>query len=315
MAFDKLLSDVEFISKLPNVPGSTGMTPEELKRQFDRAAVIIKDYINDVLYPEIGKSADVDEAIQNSLDSTLTSENSPAQAKAVGDIIRGLFMAAVHDGDYVLRFGDSFSCEKTGIRTLRIGSGRAVMLGNLVQMAAGEVELTAAASGVKRNNLVVLRWKRKNGEVSVSFAAIAGTETSGTPEDPALTKEDINTSGTTTRELPLYRAVFNGTTLESVTPMFYHEKVESVLQYQSVSVPVSAWNHSTDSKYGEYGCWADIPLDGVAASMVADVYFNWVDSASGILSPVAETHDGGVWIYANQIPAGNITIPTIRVMK
>ncbi len=87
------------------------------------------------------------------------------------------------------------------------------------------------------------------------------------------------------------------------------------LVFTNKSAAVSAWKHSSDSQYGEYAYWADILLDGVTASMVADVYFNWVDSVSGIFSPVAQTHNGGVWIYANQIPAGDITIPTIRVTK
>lgn len=166
----------------------------------------------------------VNGAIRDSLDHTLTSENSPAQAKAVGDAVRGLFMEAIHGGDYVLESGESFACTQSGIRALRIGSGKAVMLGNLVPMAAGNVELPPAASGLNRNDLVVLRWERSGGVVSTSFAVVAGTETAGTPTDPELAQGDINAAGTVTREFPLYQAVFQGTTLQSVTALFFRKR-------------------------------------------------------------------------------------------
>ena len=315
MAFEKFLADVEIISKMPNVPGSTGLTPEEVKRKFDRAAVLIKDYINNVLYPEIGKSVDVDGAIEDSLDGTLTSETSPAQAKAVGDAVRGLFTEAVHGGDYVLKSGENFACTQSGLRAFRIGNGKAVMLGNLVSMAAGEVELPPAASGLNRNDLVVLRWERNDGVVSTSFAVVAGAETSGTPTDPEPAQGDINVGGTVTRELPLYRAVFNGATLESVSPMFYPEKVDIVLQYQNTSVPVSAWINATDQSEAGFPARAAVALTGVTADMVPDVYLSAGDASEGNFSPVAESYNGGVYLYCETPPAGTLTIPVIRMTR
>lgn len=315
MAFEKFLADVEILSKLPNVPGSIGITPEELKHKCDRAAVLIKDYINNVLYPEIGKSVDVDGAIRDSLDPTLTSEDSPAQAKAVGTAVRGLFTEAVHGGDYVLKSGENFACTQSGLRTFRIGSGKAVMLGNLVTMAAGEVELPPAASGLNRNDLVVLRWERNDGVVSTSFAVVAGTDTSGEPADPALSNGDINADGTATRELPLYRAVFQGTTLQSVTALFYPETPQSFLQFRNVTVPISAFQEYEQYASVGVALRAAVPLHGVTAEMYPDITFGVSDALSGTLMGVSESYDGGVYVFASGMPEADVVIPLITVRR
>lgn len=316
MAFPKLTEDVEVISKLQNVPGRTGMTPEELKHAFDRSAVIIKDYINDVLYPEIGKQADVGEAIEAALDDTLTSETSPAQAKAVGDAVRGLFMEAVHGGDYVLKSGESFACTKTGIRTLHIGSGKAVMLGNLVQMAAGEVELSTAANGMNRNDLVVLRWKRsEDGTISRSFATVTGVETSGVPQDPVLSEGDMNAGEAATRELPLYRVVLHGAAIQSVTAVFCPETPVAMLQFRNVAVPSSAFQEYTE--YADSGIThrASVPLPGVTGEMYPDITFTVGDALGGTMVCVAESYDGGVYVFASGMPEADVRIALITVRK
>lgn len=313
MAFEKLLADVEFISKLPNVP--TGMTPEAVKREFDRAAVLIKDYINNVLYPEIGKSVDVDGAIRDSLDHTLTSENHPAQAKAVGDAVRDLFTTAVYGGDYVLESGESFACTKAGIRMFRVGSGKAVMLGNPVSAEAGSVELPPAAEGMSRNDLVVLRWERTGGVVSSSFAVVAGTETFGTPTDPELAKDDINASGTVRRELPLYRAVFCGAVLESMTALFFPETPTSFLQFRNVTVPLSAFQAYAQYTGVGVSLRAAVPLSGVTKEMYPDVTFGISDALGGSLVGVAESYDGGIYIFASEKPEADVKIPLITVRK
>lgn len=54
MAIEKLLSDLAVLSKLSDYPGSQdGLSTDEFKAKFDEAALIIQDYINDVLCPAI----------------------------------------------------------------------------------------------------------------------------------------------------------------------------------------------------------------------------------------------------------------------
>jgi len=54
MALEKLTQDVANISKLDNYPpDDPGMTPDKLKQLFDKGSVTIKDYINNVLIPQL----------------------------------------------------------------------------------------------------------------------------------------------------------------------------------------------------------------------------------------------------------------------
>lgn len=80
------------------------------------------------------------------------------------------------------------------------------------------------------------------------------------------------------------------------------------LQYTDVPVPTSAWTQSSDTNYPHT---ALIPLDDVTADMVPKVVFSAADASSGLYSPVAMTVDGGVEIYAREVPGGDITVPTI----
>lgn len=316
MAFEPFSADMNIIYKLPTNPSSEGMTPEELKAAFDRAGVLLKDYINSVLYPEIGKSVDVDAAITAALDNTLTDAGHPAGARAAGDAIRGLFTSAVHDGDYVLKSGGGFQYTMGGIRTLSISAGKAVMHGNVVSTGAGYVELDAGESGLNRNDLVVLRYSRTaSGEVTVSFAAVKGTETSGQPSDPVVASGDINAPGAVIRDLPLYRVTFSGSSVESVTALFTPEEPTSLLQFANVVVPADNFQEYADYGYAGISHRALVPLAGVTADMWPDVTFSVPDAMGGVMVGASESYSGGVYLFATEKPSANITIPLITVRK
>lgn len=52
MAIERLTEDISYISKLDNEPNDVGgFTPEELKAEFDKAANVIKAYLNETLIP------------------------------------------------------------------------------------------------------------------------------------------------------------------------------------------------------------------------------------------------------------------------
>lgn len=61
MAIPKLEEDLAIIAKMPDNPRADGLTTEAFKAQFDRAALTIQKYINDVLVPavEVGKSGGI----------------------------------------------------------------------------------------------------------------------------------------------------------------------------------------------------------------------------------------------------------------
>ena len=81
------------------------------------------------------------------------------------------------------------------------------------------------------------------------------------------------------------------------------------LSFSNTSVAVASF--VADSTYADFPYRASVPLTGVTSSMIPEVVFGVVDAMSGIFAPCAETYNGGVYIYASEVPSADITIPTI----
>ena len=65
MAFPKLNDDLYVISKLGTNPGADdGLSEEQFKAKFDEAANVIKDYLNNILVPELDNIADLDAMLE-----------------------------------------------------------------------------------------------------------------------------------------------------------------------------------------------------------------------------------------------------------
>lgn len=71
----------------------------------------------------------------------------------------------------------------------------------------------------------------------------------------------------------------------------------------------------SDNTYTDYPYRAAIAVNGVTINMIPEIIFNVVDAISGNYSPVAQTYNGGVYIYAASPPDNNLTIPTIIVWR
>lgn len=85
------------------------------------------------------------------------------------------------------------------------------------------------------------------------------------------------------------------------------------LQFNNVTVPKSSFIE--DSTYSDYPYRAAIALDGVISSMIPEVILGLVDATDGNFAPVAQSYNGGVYLYAADKPEGNIVIPTIICWK
>lgn len=81
------------------------------------------------------------------------------------------------------------------------------------------------------------------------------------------------------------------------------------LAFANTVVAVSAW--AEDSTYENYPYRATVALSGVTAAMIPDVVFGLAAMADNSFAPVAECYNGGVYIYAADVPESAITIPTI----
>jgi hypothetical protein len=67
----------------------------------------------------------------------------------------------------------------------------------------------------------------------------------------------------------------------------------------------------SNATYTDYPYRASVVLTGVLSTMVPHVVFGAVDAVSGIFAPVADCYNGGVYLYASEVPAADITVPTI----
>lgn len=81
------------------------------------------------------------------------------------------------------------------------------------------------------------------------------------------------------------------------------------LAFASTAVPVSAW--AENSTYEDYPYRAAVTLSGVTAAMIPEVVFGLDTMSDNSFAPVAECYNGGVYIYAADVPESAITIPTI----
>lgn len=87
----------------------------------------------------------------------------------------------------------------------------------------------------------------------------------------------------------------------------------AIIVQNNVSVLSSAW--ASDVTYVDYPFKASIPIDGCTVNHIPEITFALADATSGNFAPIAETYDGGVYIYAAEVPSEAITIPTIKLTK
>lgn len=85
------------------------------------------------------------------------------------------------------------------------------------------------------------------------------------------------------------------------------------LQFNSVAVAVSAF--VADATYEDFPYRAAVSLEGVLESMIPEVIFSMADAISGNFAPVAESYNGGVYLYASDVPEADITVPVIICWK
>lgn len=85
------------------------------------------------------------------------------------------------------------------------------------------------------------------------------------------------------------------------------------LQFVNVSALAAAFIE--DTTYEDFPYRGAVALTGVTAAMVPEVVFGVGDATSGIFAPIAEAYDGGIYLYAAEIPEADITVPTIICWK
>lgn len=149
----------------------------------------------------------------------------------------GAFNAGIiGTGDYVLNTGTKLAASIISNNIIRITDGDAIIQGRHVNLKVGTYEEVNIANGTQdmvRHDLIVLQYEKdtSTGVESIYLAVLQGEASSGTAEDPVVTTGDI-LGGATLHEMPLYRVVLNGLTVEAVEPLFESTSTVSELANQ-----------------------------------------------------------------------------------
>lgn len=90
---------------------------------------------------------------------------------------------------------------------------------------------------------------------------------------------------------------------------FYTDLANPSSAIKVTNVALATSNFVSDSTYSDYAYRGSAAITGVTSDMTPTVTFSMTDAVSGNYSPIAETYNGGVYIYAKVNTA--ITIESI----
>lgn len=121
---------------------------------------------------------------------------------------------------YVLETGSQFEATEQSANMVTIGTGDAVFEGRHVRVSAPEsVSIDNGVQGMKRNDIICIKYVNSNGVESASLEVLKGTATSGTPTDPTIPSGDI-LDGASEAYMPLWRIPVNGIALDAPVALY-----------------------------------------------------------------------------------------------
>lgn len=85
----------------------------------------------------------------------------------------------------------------------------------------------------------------------------------------------------------------------------------ATLQFKNVQIAANAF--VADTTYADYPYRAAVALSGVTDTASPNVCFDMAEATSGNYAPVANSYNGGIYLYAKATNSAQITIPFISV--
>lgn len=293
MSLPKFNKDIQIISKLADEPNDVGgLSADELKAKFDEASVLIKAFINDTLLPYL-------EGVSGAGDIGIANIPGLNDAATVQDALQEL---------------------KTQLNNTSTGSipDRSLSGEKLVTGAVGTNELAnASVTSEKIANSSVDDSKISDGKLSgasIQDKAIENRHLNG-KVIKAENVVDNTLTGDQMKDLSIPAGKLGSSSVQTskiadgaVTRAKLASDVK-VLAFAEKAVDASAWE--SDTTYTDFPYRAAVTCEGVTAKHYAEVTFSPADALEGSFAPVAASYDGGVYIYASEIPEAALTIPTI----
>lgn len=109
------------------------------------------------------------------------------------DDLAALNTATIGEGNCVLRYGDSFELTMASANSAKLGTGVGMVGGRRFwNQAPTSLTIQSGTQGQKRNDLIVARYQKTSAGIeSIEPIVIKGTPTTGTPDDPEVTANDL----------------------------------------------------------------------------------------------------------------------------
>ena len=164
---------------------------------------------------------------------------------------RGLLIA----DDVVLDTGDKLSCTMTDANTAEIGTGDCLLQAHHARVEVAEqLTVRSGSVGYNRNDLVVARYTKGDGNVqSVYLAIVEGTAVAGTASDPTYVTGDID-GGDVLVEFPLWRIPISGITVG--TPVRIMPTMDTLQeQISDNATAISGLRDSVDAQLARTPNW------------------------------------------------------------
>lgn len=139
---------------------------------------------------------------------------------------QGAFNAALFGNrQIVLGKGNRFSASVVTVNKIRVLDGDIYMQGRYIRLNEGsyvDIAIENGTQGYKRNDLIVARYTKDevSGVEDVNLVVIKGTNSTGTPVDPAHTIGNILENHAIVNDMPLYRVCLNGLNIDTLVPLF-----------------------------------------------------------------------------------------------
>ena len=166
------------------------------------------------------------------------------------------YMGTFGEGQFVLNRGAKFAATVVSNNSVSIADGEALMQGRFIKMTMGtseSVSIDNGTSGMKRNDLIVIRYSKNAGTgiETAALAVIKGTPDATTPADPEYTEGDITDGTDLVNDMPLYRVSLDGINIDSLTQLFAVKTsmVEYMNEYQ---LPIATDTRLGGVKVGPY---------------------------------------------------------------
>lgn len=300
MALPKFEKDISYISKLADQPNDTVGNPlsaAQLKDRFDAAGNDIKEYINTVLIPFLqGASAAANlglEPISGITDATDLQSALEALKRAIDNTATGELPDASLTGSKLVP-------EAITNRELAPAAVQGRNVAPKTLTGANAVDKSFGADVFEDEFL----QHRHIGKYVIEDENIADNtiDASGKIKDGTMTAK---------KYAPL-----------SVPTIAYQEKsvtapklAEDAVRIRATNVVVDPAAFAADNTYPDFPFKGDIVNASSTDSMRPEIVFSVADATSGVFCPVAETYNGGVYIYASEVPAAAITIPVIELWR